>query len=363
MTKGFDGHHFIAGLASHFRDLLVCKNEVTIQLLEVSDETKQRYTDQSKLAPTDFLIKGIAKASECDLNYKNSRNQRLLVELCLMQLASITLSLWEEKKNSESYIIPAAHFRNYKTSEVHNTVPHTAETTVQATIAVENTTPSENSDTSAISAVQTTAPIESQDLATEVLQKPQESTEIKDYTTKVASVPALDIEDRTTTQINIIPQSPEREKRSSGLSLKSIRKKKEHLVEKGKIAPDPQNLPKEPFTEAELLSAWKAYGKRQDKKGERILGSMLAMNLPTFKDGKICLELPNFSMKEDLESAKPALFQYLYQRLKNYELDLHIEVNETAAKKYAFTPQDKYEKLREINPLIDKLRSTFDLDL
>ncbi len=89
LAKGFDGHHFIAGLASHFRDLLVCKNEATIHLLEVSKQTKMMYYEQSKKSPHEFLITAIELANDCDLRYKTSQNQRLLVELCLMQLASI----------------------------------------------------------------------------------------------------------------------------------------------------------------------------------------------------------------------------------------------------------------------------------
>jgi len=90
---------------------------------------------------------------------------------------------------------------------------------------------------------------------------------------------------------------------------------------------------------------------------------MLAMNIPTLNEGKIQVELPNQSMKVDLESALPGLFQFMYKKLNNYSIELEILVNEEVSKKYAFTPQDKYEKLREKNPLIDKLRSDFDLDI
>ncbi|HAB27645.1 MAG TPA: DNA polymerase III, subunit gamma and tau, partial [Xanthomarina gelatinilytica] len=96
LAKGFDGHHYIAGLASHFRDLLVCKNSETVELLEVGEETKEKYLIQSQKASQTFLLQGIELANDCDLKYKSSKNQRLLVELCLMQLASITLM--EKKK-------------------------------------------------------------------------------------------------------------------------------------------------------------------------------------------------------------------------------------------------------------------------
>lgn len=96
LAQGFDGQHFISGLASHFRDLLVCKNPKTIDLLEVGDNTKQKYYDQSQKTSTTFLLKAIEMANTCDQQYRSSRNQRLLVELCLMQLAS--LEVQDQKK-------------------------------------------------------------------------------------------------------------------------------------------------------------------------------------------------------------------------------------------------------------------------
>jgi DNA polymerase-3 subunit gamma/tau len=97
LAKGFDGHHFIMGLASHFRDLLVCKHEETIALLEVGEQVKTMYFEQSNKTKVPFLVDGINLANTCDLKYKSSRNQRLLVELCLLQLASLTAVV--EKKN------------------------------------------------------------------------------------------------------------------------------------------------------------------------------------------------------------------------------------------------------------------------
>ncbi|MDP4988850.1 MAG: DNA polymerase III subunit gamma/tau, partial [Polaribacter sp.] len=90
LSKGFEGHHFINGLASHFRDLLVAKDKITIDLLEVGDTAKQKYLSQATKANVSFLMEAINKANNCDLNYKTSKNQRLLVELTLMQIASIT---------------------------------------------------------------------------------------------------------------------------------------------------------------------------------------------------------------------------------------------------------------------------------
>jgi DNA polymerase-3 subunit gamma/tau len=99
LSKGFDGHHFIAGLASHFRDLLVAKNPATLPLLEKGEAAQQLYGIQSQKASQEFLLKGIDLANDCDLKYKVSQNQRLLVELTLMQISSITFD-GEKKKLS-----------------------------------------------------------------------------------------------------------------------------------------------------------------------------------------------------------------------------------------------------------------------
>ncbi|WP_378188064.1 DNA polymerase III subunit gamma/tau [Aquimarina sp. W85] len=328
LAQGFDGHHFIAGLASHFRDLLVCKTPETIQLLEVGDQTKQKYHEQSQKVSTQFLMKGIDLANDCDLKYKTSRNQRLLVELCLMQLASI-LSQNGEKKNDTPYIIPPSYFRNKGINPIK--------------ISAENTKITDTTKNDSVTK-RSEVDVEAQAIATS--------------NPSTAITPKADEKTVDTPTIQFA-----RERRTSGLSLTSIKKKKEHQERKAEKVVDPENLPYHPFTETEMLSQWTAYGKLQDAKGERILGSMFAMNTPTSKGDEIHLTLPNQSMKIDLENAQAGLLQFLYKKLSNYKITLHIHVNEELSKKYAFTPQDKYEKLREKNPLIDKLRSSFDLDI
>lgn len=98
LSKGFDGHHFLVGLAGHLRDLLVCKDPSTVQLLDSGKAVKQRYEEQAKLVQQDFLLTALELLTQADLSYKNSKNQRLLVELTLMQLCSITANI--EKKKS-----------------------------------------------------------------------------------------------------------------------------------------------------------------------------------------------------------------------------------------------------------------------
>ncbi|MEZ4799293.1 MAG: DNA polymerase III subunit gamma/tau [Flavobacteriales bacterium] len=100
LNKGFDGHHFITGLGAHFRNLLVCKDPITLQLLEVSENVASRYGEQAEQADLRMLIKAMDLVNECDGQYRLSKHPRLLVELTIMQLCSILYNQREgEKKN------------------------------------------------------------------------------------------------------------------------------------------------------------------------------------------------------------------------------------------------------------------------
>ena len=125
LTHGFDGNHFITGLASHFRNLLVGKDVITLKLLEVSEGIKQKYQQQAVATSTSFLISGLNIANQCDLNYKTSKNQRLQVELALIKLCHIKSALniststipVEVKKKSDPYVKPVAETPLVKPAE------------------------------------------------------------------------------------------------------------------------------------------------------------------------------------------------------------------------------------------------------
>ncbi|MGG5487047.1 DNA polymerase III subunit gamma/tau [Gaetbulibacter sp. PBL-D1] len=318
LAKGFDGHHYIAGLASHFRDLLVCKNPETLSLLEVGEDTTQKYMDQSKRASQEFLLKGIELANDCDLKYKNSKNQRLLVELCLMQLASITFD--GEKKNSSRFIIPASYFK----AKGITPVPIQKEKpTQQVTIPEPQQQPKQ--------------------------EEPVTSVKEEAVTTYEPPKPKIALKrDATTT---------------SGLSLKSIRAKKEHQIRQMEVVIDENDLPREAFTEEEFISVWNDYIKTLHTKGEKIMASILEMDTPKLNETSIELEFPNETLKLELEKAQYPLMEYMRRTLKNYDLKLEISVNEEVAKQYVFTAKDKFEKLKEKNPNIELLKTTFGLDL
>lgn len=312
LSKGFDGHHYIAGLASHFRDLMVCQNEKTIELLEVGDDTKTKYLEQARKAPYSFLLKGIELANDCDLKYKTSKNQRLLVELTLMQLASITFD--GEKKNSNHYIIPASYFRAKGIKPVAVKIPAEVSITVP----------------------EKTVQVHEKELVKveDVVQEP---------------TPVIDLKGDT--------------KRTSGLSLKSIQAKKDHQIKQLEVIVDPNDLPKESVSQKALIDAWKSYIKALDGKGERIMVSILEMDSPKLDDTRIQLEFPNETLKIELERAQFPLMEYLRKTLKNYDLTLEISVNEEIEKQYLYTPMEKYQKLKEKNPNIELLKKTFGLDI
>ena len=315
LSSGFEGHHFINGLASHFRDLMVCRDSQTVALLDTSENVKKRYLEQAGKMNPELLLEALEMANECELKYKSSSNHRLLVELCLMQLASIGAA--EKKKHRESpapSLIPASKFRNQKRAPV----PHPEEPHIEPIPAKSGGSPPPD----------------------------------RKYTVVKGPVD---------------PEPPNPVKpteRVSGLSLSSIRAKKLHEARKKTQSLKDEELPEDPVEEEALIDHWRQFAKRMEDQGKKILASSLSTDTPKLlKESTIWIELPNSTMKKEVERDQQELMAYLKKVLNNYSLQLKVSVNEEAARQYAFTPEEKYQKLREKNPAIDLLRKTFDLDL
>ena len=301
LGKGFEGHHFINGLASHFRDLLVAKDKATIALLEVGDNAKKKYLQQAVKASIPFLMQAIDKANDCDLKYRTSKNQRLLTELTLMQIASITFD--GEKKKAANYIIPATFFQAVMPAKKKMQPPVMAPKPVAATDQ-------------------------------KVVEKPK------------APKPVLQ---------NI-------QRRTSSLSLKSVHEKK--IVQKSEVEENFDNHPKTAFNEAKLQKLWKEYVAILNRKGERSMASILATDTPKLDENfTISFSLPNKLMQDQFQKGKPKLLHFLREKLNHYGIQIEAILNETIEKKFAYTPEEKYNKLKEKNPLLAKLRQTFELDL
>jgi DNA polymerase-3 subunit gamma/tau len=326
LSKGFDGHHFIAGLASHFRDLLVSKNPSTLSLLEAGEQAQKLYGEQAQKCSTDFLLKSIEIANDCDLKFKVSQNQRLLVELALMQLCSINFD--GEKKND--FIIPPTYYRR--------------------------------SDYSIVEAPS--------------LKKQEESQKVEETSEKVEVVNQeieVDVESAPIENEPIVTQSQESaiqnstpvsgQANVSALSLASIRAKKEMQEAQKGMVKEEVHFPTEAFTETEMLDYWFKYAQRLTDKGYMIMASLLRISDPKLEGSKIIYELPNEGSKIDFDKEKPDLLGYLRGHLHNHEIAIEVVVNESVKSKIAFTAQDKYNRLNEINPHLEELRRAFDLDL
>ena len=304
LSKGFEGHHFINGLASHFRDLLVAKDKITIELLEVGDNAKKKYLEQSQKCDLRFLLQAIDLANDCDLKYKGSKNQRLLVELTLMQLASITFD--GEKKNSKPYIIASVTFKTSKKRIRKAAIP--------------------------------------------IIAAPKEVT------------PEISDNSERSTEVKIVkPVLATETKRRSALTLKSIQRQTD--ISNIEVEAEVVEGPTEKFDEHKVILYWNEYSKILYDNGKKILTSIVNSNKPTVEDNSIHFVLPNTLMRDELESAKPALLKFIREKLNNFKVDLVIDVNEEETKKYAYTPQEKYEKFKEKNSAIELLKKTFDLDL
>lgn len=348
LAKGFDGHHFVMGLASHFRDLMVCKNQETIQLLEVGEQVKEMYLEQSKKTSAQFLMDAIEIANTCDLKYKNSQNQRLLVELCLMQLASLTFQ--GEKKNSSSgqrFVIAPSYFKSEEFTSKRITSAGSitpkpfrkieTDNTIQQEVAssqAEKSQPNVQEPTSNISSVNV---------------KAETTTKGEAATTQEVAQPSI--------------ATKRNERKVSALSLKSIQKKQELKQELEANQPKEEDLPVNNFTEEEMLKYWNKYTKKVEKDGKFNLLSHLTMGTPKLEGAIIHLEFPNHTIKTEVERAKYDLLGYLREKLQNYEIDLDITVNETTEKRYVYSTREKFEKMKEMNPALERLRQEFDLDI
>ena len=151
-------------------------------------------------------------------------------------------------------------------------------------------------------------------------------------------------------------------KRSSSLSLKSVHQKKEE--KKSVVEENFDNHPKDIFTEEVLQELWLAYVAILNEKGERSMASIVGTDIPKLAENfKISFTVPNKLMADQFKKGRSKLLNFLREKLNNYGLKIIVTVNETIEKKFAYTPLEKFNKMKEINPLVEKLRQTFELDM
>jgi DNA polymerase-3 subunit gamma/tau len=151
-------------------------------------------------------------------------------------------------------------------------------------------------------------------------------------------------------------------RRSSSLSLKSIHQKKDE--KKLVVEENFDNYPKDVFTEKLLQELWSAYVAILNEKGEKSMASIVGTDIPKLEEEfKISFTVPNKLMADQFKKGRSKLLTFLRKKLNNYGLKIIIIVNETIEKKFAYTPIEKFNKMKEMNPLVEKLRQTFELDM
>ncbi|MDR2498777.1 MAG: DNA polymerase III subunit gamma/tau [Tannerellaceae bacterium] len=297
LSKGFDGHNIITGLSSHFRDLLVCRDASTLELIEVGSSTRERYKNVAQLCSEDLLFRAMELANNCDMNYRLSRNKRLLLELTLIQLCRLTIPV----ENTAPTATPA---------KSKDAAPTATESTATAPA-----TPSAAAPQAQAPATSTTA------------AAPQRSSNLPPST----SIKNLSRAAEATSSTTASTSSEE----------------------------DYRNL-SSPFNEADLIREWDAYA--QTVGDNDYLKGTMANHKPVLMDDyffEVCVY--NTIQEEELLNSSVKMLPFLRQHLKNGKIRMSVRIGETTAKKRAYTPEEKFQHLYNVNPALGKLKDEFNL--
>ena len=332
LSKGFDGQNIITGLASHFRDLLVCKDEATLILFEVGASIRERYKEMAKRCSDGLLFKAIELANTCDLNYRASRNKRLLLELTLIQLCQLSSAGQPADDKKKGLIEPIA-----------SNGPGQAPAQSGQAVATQTYT------------VQSAPP----------LQRPVQSPQVMTGATPRQQVVSTHVPPSST----VIPQAPPASvpKRVArppqfGTSIKEIGvehpKAQQATTQAATVVQEMQN----PFSQEALVYYWDAYASTIDKKV--YLKNTMINCKPTLQDHyyfEVCVHNPG--QQDELTNNCIDILSYLRMQLKNTRIQMRVRIDETNQKHLAYTSAEKYEHLLSINPVLAKLKDEFNLTL
>ena len=312
LGKGFDGQNIITGLAGHFRDLLVCRDESTLVLFEVGASIRERYKEMAKHCPDQLLFKAIELANTCDLNYRASRNKRLLLELTLIQLCQLTQVAADDKK--KALIEPIAG-TNPSSQAVNSGKPQQP--------------PQAPSVTAAAGAPQVMS------------------------THMPSSVPAP--------PPSTAPNPARRTARPMGISMKEIgvEKPKQQTVQQATT-----NVKEvvTPFDNDSLVREWDNYAATIDKKV--YLKNTMINSKPTLQENYYFeVAVHNPGQQEELINNAIHILPFLRQHLTNSRIQMRVRIVEGNEKHLAYTSTEKLELLMKINPTLGRLRDEFNLTL
>ena len=359
LNHGFDGNNFINGLASHFRNLLVGKDSQTVQLLEVSENIKQKYLSQSKNADLGFILTALNLANACDLIYKNSKNQRLQVELALIkmchipsviQLANQPHTATEQDQDKKKTLNKLEGSREVGKTEGREESPKSevwspkSEEVESEKLNIENATIADLSDF--------IAKEDLQDLPNHLdIPAPTEIPEIENKPKPIPRSMASSIK---------IESSNSNKATSLIPSLTDLGRIASGEEEKG-----PQYITgneKEIFTEEEFLNYWKIYTEKA-KATDKIHLFTLMNNDPILNGTEITVHIENLALESVLQDEKVEILNFLRTSLRNFDLQIVTKKAENMGTKRIYTNKDKYTYLVEKNPQLEELRKRFDLDL
>ncbi len=327
ISKGFDGHNFINGLANHLRDLLVSKNPETIKLLEVSENLRKLYTEQSVKCPVDFLYSSLEICNETDNHYKTSHNQRLLVELALLKMADTSGLKKKSLKSDEENII-------------HSVLP-TADP-----IPLEKNRKPDN-DGSAIT--------------------PEIKRETPSRIVIPESPPDEEMSDRHAHK-NIVPRH--------NISIRDVLSGKTETDEEPVKITDPDSetstddeqndISEEVFDQVQLEEKWKIFANTIQADRPR-MAIALRSKTPVLKPAFLVeVMLENSTQKEDFATnIKAHLQAFLRKELLNDSINVSvlIEENMDDGKKKMYTAEEKLQYLSNKNPILTKLKQQFNMEL
>ncbi|OFY83854.1 MAG: DNA polymerase III, subunit gamma and tau [Bacteroidetes bacterium RIFCSPLOWO2_12_FULL_35_15] len=313
LNNGFDGHNFVAGMGEHLRNLLVSKDVETIQLLEVGTKIRDKYKDQSGKCSMSFLVKGLTILNKTDIQYKSSKNHRLQVELALLQLCSInSIGTDTEKKND--LIKPIA---KPKIPEgLVNSVLSTSSVSVKQPVITNEQPVLKNTPVNPESSVAT-------------VKKPLIKT----------STPS-------------IQQHLNSEKKTKNLSDNNV---EQNILLSGQ--------PKVPFTQQALEVAWNKYANGLKEKRAGLASALLSKRPNLTNETIVEFPINNKALEEAINEDKMNFLDFLRKELNNYSISMSLVMTVSEEKTNLYTATDRYKRLSEKNPTINKLRQAFDLDI
>jgi DNA polymerase III subunit gamma/tau len=351
INNGFDGHNFINGLASHLRNLMVSKTPATIKLLEVGESIGEKYKVQAQQFGMDLLLQSLKILSSADINYRASKNQRLLVELSLMQLCSI---MGEEKKNdSREIIFKSAIKTTSAESKIKDENAILATKSIVALPIIDIKSVHEKVEESII-----------EDVNTQSLLEPE-----KQFALTTGATDAM-VEKNLVAEPVLPKQGYVSKlgglKLTSSVSINSNLKQNSNSFAEVELFESEQELPeiKNGFDQEKLNTVWRNYCAMVKAKEKQSLYATLNKRLPKLSDGFIIdLPLDNDVQFSDVRNEKPELLKYLREQLNNNKITLNATVEDLQDDVRLYTPEEKFKAMKEKNPVLINLYKKFDLEV